>query len=287
MSNLKEFDTNKRWTAEVRTTRRITPEKADEVRNIRLYIPGTGFAYQVGQSVGIIIPGPHAFGNATHMRLYSIADACPDPDGGTEIDLCVRRCFYIDEVSGERFPGVASNALCDARPGDQFILTGPYRSQFKMPPESSCNVLMIGTGTGIAPFRAFLKEAYERHSGWQGQVRLYYGARTGMEVLYQNNHNDDLSNYYDQATYQAFSGLSRRPGLQGEGDALQSTLKEHAQEIWTLVQEPNTYVYLAGLERISSALDQLMSELAGSASRWRWMRQDLRDQGRWSEILYV
>ena len=66
----------------------------------------------------------------------------------TLISLCVRRCFYIDDVSGERFPGVASNFLCNAQSGATVQLTGPYGRQFLPPKDSSCNLLMIGVGTG-------------------------------------------------------------------------------------------------------------------------------------------
>jgi ferredoxin--NADP+ reductase len=287
MTSLNEYDVSKRWTAVVQDSQRITPERTDEVRNILLQVREPGFPYQVGQSVGVLIPGPHAFGNPFHMRLYSIADGHSDADGGTEIELCVRRCFYLDEVSGERYAGVASNALCDARPGDAFTLTGPFKSPFSMPPSDSNNLLMIGTGTGVAPFRALVREIYSHHPNWHGQVRLYYGARTGMEILYQNDQNDDMAQYYDQATYQAIAGLSQRPVLGGEADAIQRTVQEHAQDIWTLIQDENTYVYLAGLERISDALDKVMPEVAGSAGRWRWARQELREQGRWSELLYI
>ena len=45
----------------------------------------------------------------------------------------MRRCFYIDEVSGERYPGVASNYLCDLRPDDTLTITGPYGQAFEAP----------------------------------------------------------------------------------------------------------------------------------------------------------
>ena len=95
----------------------------------------------------------------------------------------------------------------------------------------------------------------------------------------------DLALYYDQVTFKAFEGLSRRPWV-GEDDAIERTLQQHAQDIWDLLQEDNTFVYVAGLERISTALDKAMSEAASSESRWRWTRQDLMQQGRWSELLY-
>ena len=156
MANLNDYDISKTWQAVVKSSHRITPDKADEVRHLVLHVSDTGFDYQVGQSVGVLIPGPHPFGNHQHLRLYSIA-------GGTKnsatksvaLDLCVRCCFYIDEVSGERYPGISSNLLCDAKPGDKVLLTGPYGSHFKIPEYNNGNLLMIGTGTGIAPFRAF------------------------------------------------------------------------------------------------------------------------------------
>jgi len=286
MANLNDYDVTKIWSAEVKSSQRITPEHTDEVRSLLLHITDAGFSYQVGQSVGVLIPGPHPFGNARHLRLYSIAGGADNPVGqGIDIELCVRRCFYIDEVSGERYPGIASNRLCDAQPGDRVLLSGPYGSQFRVPADNRSNLLMIGTGTGIAPFRAFLQQVYERHPDWKGQVRLYYGARTGMETLYHNDRNDDLAHYYDQGTFRAIDGLSRRPWL-GEENAIEQTLQQHAQDIWALMQDDHTFVYLAGLERISAAMDKTMAEAAGSGSRWRWVRQDLIQQGRWSELLY-
>lgn len=286
MANLKEYDTSKTWRGVITASQRITPAKMDEVRNLTIHIADANFNYQVGQSIGVIIPGPHPFGNANHLRLYSIAGASPTPvECGTAFDLCVRRCFYVDEVSGERYPGIASNRLCDAKHGEQIILTGPYGGLFKVPMNNDGNLLMIGTGTGIAPFRAFLQQVYKQHGEWKGQVRLYYGARTGMEVLYHNEKNTDLSLYYDQATFKAFEGLSKRPWLD-EGNAIEQTLHQHAKDIWQLIQDEHTYVYLAGLERISTALDEVMAKTIDSSSRWRWTRQDLTEHGRWFELLY-
>ncbi len=120
----------------------------------------------------------------------------------------MRRCFYVDEVSGERYPGIASNFLCNAQVGDRLTVSGPYASPFKMPLDNRANLLMIGTGTGVAPFRAFVQLIYERRGGWLGQVRLYYGGRTGLDLMYANDEVTDLSNYYDQKTFQAFKALA-------------------------------------------------------------------------------
>ena len=54
-------------------------------------------------------------------------------------------------------------------------------------------------GTGIAPFRAFVKHLYRDIGDWRGQVRLFYGARSGLELLYMN---DEV----DAATTQILNG---------------------------------------------------------------------------------
>ena len=286
MANLNDYDISNTWEATIRSSERITPENTDEVRNLVLSIDSPGFEYKDGQSVGVLIPGPHEFGNQQHLRLYSIAGGRPHPGGtGVDIDLCVRRCFYIDEVSGERYPGVASNRLCDATAGERFTLTGPYGSHFRVPMDNRSNLVMVGTGTGIAPFRAFLQQIYQRQSSWKGQVRLYYGAKSGMDLLYRNERNDDLVNYYDEATFKAFEGLSRRPWMD-ESNAIDRTLEQNAEEIWSLMQDDNTYVFIAGLEKAEQVLDQKMAQAAGSETRWRLVRQIMKEQNRWSELLY-
>lgn len=271
----------------VKDTRRITPATAEEVRHLAIQVLDPGFQFVEGQSVGVVVPGPHPFGNPYHVRRYSIANARSAPrDDGVSLDLLVRRCFYLDEVSGERLPGIASNYLCDAKPGDRLTISGPYLSPFKMPLDNRANLLMIGTGTGIAPFRAFIQLIYERRGGWLGQVRLYYGGRTGLDLMYANDETSDLADYYDAATFKAFKSLAERP-MMSSSDALEQGLGEHAQEAWGLMRDAATHVFVAGLGRIALALDKVMSEQAGSAEAWKSVKQRLIDEKRWSELVYT
>lgn len=268
----------------VQTTARITPETTEEVRQIVLRVPESSLYFLEGQHVGVLVPGPHAFGNKAHHRYYTIANA-RDGDGGVDLELLVRRCFYIDDVSGEQYPGVASNFLCDARPGDPVTLTGPYRSPFRIPADNTCNLLLLGTGTGIAPFRAFLRHIYEKQKGWKGKVRLYYGARTGTELLYMNDQNDDLTQYYDQKTFQAIQAV-HNPLLGDESEALKRGIEDNAKEIWKLIQDPKTHVYLAGLEKNAAVFDGVMAGQAGSEAKWQAVKDRLLAEKRWSELTY-
>lgn len=280
------FSANDITEAIIQTTRRITPESTAEVRQIVLRINSPALYFLEGQNIGVLTPGPHPYGNKTHHRYYTIANARESADGdGVELELLVRRCFYIDDVSGEEYPGEASNFLCNAQPGDKISLTGPHRSPFQIPADTTCNLLMLGTGTGIAPFRAFLRRIYDEQLQWNGKVRLFYGARTGTEMLYMNDLNQDLATYYDQATFQAIQSLSKGV-LKDEGDALQSGVEANAVEIWNLLQDPKTYVYLSGLQKIAAAFDTCMARMAGSETQWQAFKQTLIEDQRWSELTY-
>ncbi len=144
--HLSEYDISNPCTAKLLKSERITPKTEGEVRHLVLELPEGDFDFVEGQSIGVLVPGPHEFGNAYHFRLYSIASSRKGDDGKcNSISICVRRCFYIDEISGERFPGIASNYLCDAKPGDPIRIAGPYGAHFNIPTDPSVNLLMIGT----------------------------------------------------------------------------------------------------------------------------------------------
>lgn len=281
-----EYDISHPYKAQVISNERLTPADTDEVRHLVLSIPDATFHFVEGQSIGVLAPPSGDFGNEHHFRLYSIASS-REGEGGhlSEISLCVRRCYYVDEVSGERHPGVASNYLCDRKPGDELQITGPYGRQFQAPKDNHCNILMIGVGTGIAPFRAFIKHIYEDRKEWKGQVRLYYGARTGVDLLYMNKEKNDLGLYYDQDTFKAFEALSARPHFDEPPD-LERRLMDNALEVWSMIQDPETYIYVSGLASLEESLDRIMTALAGSESDWQQLKKKLIAEHRWSTLFY-
>ena len=67
--------------AVVVSSQRITPETTDEVRQIVLRIDEPAFYFLEGQNIGVMAPGPHPFGNKTHHRYYTIANARGDASG--------------------------------------------------------------------------------------------------------------------------------------------------------------------------------------------------------------
>jgi len=285
--NLNEYDISNTYEAIVTRNERLTPENSqDEVRHIVLNINDPSFIYVEGQSIGVVVPGPHEFGNPYHFRLYSIASTRQGEDSNlAEMSLCVRRCFYIDEVSGERYKGIASNYLCDAQPGKAIDITGPYGRQFVIPRDNDANLLMIGVGTGIAPFRAFIKHVFDERRQWNGKVRLFYGAKTGLDLLYMNDLKNDIGQYYSQDTFKAIEALSPRPSVDAPA-AMDRSLEDNAEEIWEMIQDPKTQVYIAGLTKISETLTKAMTNIAGSEAAYRQKREEMMQQNRWAELLY-
>lgn len=284
---LDEYSKDRQFAATVLSSERITPEEAEaEIRELVLEVDRADLRYAAGQSIGVVIPGPHELGHEHHFRLYSVADTLAHSEAGKPcIRIAVRRVTYIDDYSGERFDGISSNYLCDRRPGDELRITGPYGYAFEVPEDKDANLILIGVGTGIAPFRAFVKHIYQDVRDWRGKVRLFYGAHTGLELIYMNQHRDDFALYYDEDTFKAFSALSPRPNW-ADPIAWDYCLEERSEEILEMLDDPKTYVYIAGLETVREQLDEVFARMTGSAQRWEKRRAELVAGGRWTELLY-
>ncbi|MBI4742462.1 MAG: oxidoreductase [Betaproteobacteria bacterium] len=272
------------YSATLVSSYRITPASSpEEVKHLTFRTDELSFSSRTGQSIRVMAPGQ--FGNKYHSRLYSIADPVHTANSHSEFTLCVRRCSYIDDFNGEQYKGVASNFLCDLQPGDKMEFAGPFGLAFSVPKDKSANLLMIGMGTGIAPFRAFIRHIYEKEGGWKGQVRLFYGARNGLEMLYMNDENNDLANYYDQPTFKAFQAISPRPAFAAPA-ALDEAIKQSAGEVWKLLGESNTHVYIAGATPMLVMVEAALADLAGPGTAWQNKKSELASSGRWNEILY-
>lgn len=284
---LDDYSKENQFDATVVSSERITQEGSDaEVRELVLEVEAAGFEYSIGQSIGVVIAGPHELGHDTHFRLYSVADTpSVSNDGKPRITIAVRRVDYIDEYSGERYAGISSNYLCDRQAGDTISVTGPYGYAFEVPEDREANLVLIGAGTGIAPFRAFVKHIYQDIKDWKGKVRLFYGARTGLELFYMNEQRDDFALYYDEDTFEAFSALSPRPNW-ADPIAWDYCLEDRSGEILEMLEDPKTHVYLAGKQEVRAELDKVFSRMSGSDERWEAMREKLVADGRWTELLY-
>lgn len=284
MARLADLNTDNQYKATVKKTERLTPPDTEEVRELLLEVDKPGFEFQIDQSFGVLVKAPGDFGNQYHHRLYSVADLPARTNGKQQLTMLVKRCNYVDEFSGELQHGVASNYLCDRKPGDEITITGPHKLPFKMPDDKTANLILIGMGTGIAPFRAFIKHIYKEEGGWKGKVRLFYGARSGLELLYLNDQDGDLTNYYDKDTFEAFKAVSPRPAW-SDPIALDKAIEERAVEIVEMLSQANTYVYVAGYEKILELLNKAFANILGE-EKWETRKAELRAGDKWAEVIY-
>lgn len=114
-------------------------------------------------------------------RLYSISSspqAFPD-----EVHVTVRSVRY--EAKGRDRYGVCSVQLAERiQPGDTLPVYIQHNDNFKLPENGDTPIIMIGPGTGVAPFRAFLGEREE--AGATGKTWLFYGDQHfATDFLYQ------------------------------------------------------------------------------------------------------
>jgi ferredoxin--NADP+ reductase len=180
---------------------------------------------------------------------------------------------------------VGSNYLCDRKVGDRITITGPFDLPFTVPEDKHANLIMIGMGTGIAPFRAFVKHIYHHEKDWKGKIRLFYGARSGLELLYLNQKDGDLTQYYDQATFEAFHALSPRPHWEAPIE-LDKAIEMRASEIVEMLSQTATYIYVAGYEKIRGMLDKAFTNILGSKGKWETRKAELVAGKKWAEIIY-
>jgi ferredoxin--NADP+ reductase len=100
-----------------------------------------------------------------------------------------------------------------------------------------------------------------------------------------NDHHNDIAEYLDEDTFRAIEALSPRPHW-NDPPALDEALKAHEEEVWRLLQQPDTWIYVAGIAEVGEMLDRVLAEFAGSQEGWARRKAELIAGGRWTEIVY-
>jgi ferredoxin--NADP+ reductase len=267
-------------TARVVSNDRLTPRGHDEVRHIVLDLDGLDLEYREGQSLGILVPGADFRGRTQKLRLYSIASTRRGDDGrGRTASLCVKRVVYEDPRTGIPRRGVASNYLCDLEPGDAVAVSGPVGKGFLLPENPASNLILVATGTGIAPFRAFLRRIYLERPEWSVPVvNLFFGTRTAAECLYR----EELEAFLDYPGFHFTTAFSREESTRDGGRTyVQHRMAEQITTLWDLLQRDDTYLYICGLKGMESGISavfQAHAEAQGVA--WAPFFKTLQKSGR-------
>ena len=248
--------------------------------------------YVEGQSIGIIPDGEDANGKPHKLRLYSIASTRHgDNLEDKTVSLCVRQLQY--EKDGETINGVCSSFLCDIEPGSKVKITGPVGKEMLLPSDEEANVIMLATGTGIAPMRAYLSRMFEPGEraknpdyAFRGKAWLFMGVPKTPNLLYEDDFQRYLSEYPDNFRYT--KAISReQENSKGGRMYIQDRVLEHADEIFALIEDPKTHVYMCGLKGMEPGIDEAMAAAAAAKGLdWSTLRPQLKKADRWHVETY-
>lgn len=249
---------------------------ANETHHIVLDFGTMPFPVLEGQSIGIIPPGTDAAGKPHHARQYSIASPRNgERPGYNNLSLTVKR--VVEDHQGKAVKGVASNYLCDLKPGDTVQVIGPFGASFLMPNHPKSNIVMICTGTGSAPMRAMTEWRRRlRQSGKfeGGKLMLFFGARTQAELPYFGPLQKLPKDFIDISF--AFSRETGKPKRY-----VQDLLRERAADLAALLKDPNTCFYVCGLKSMEEGVVMALRDIANDAGiGWDNVAPALKREGR-------
>ncbi|XP_073142478.1 ferredoxin--NADP reductase, leaf-type isozyme, chloroplastic [Henckelia pumila] len=245
--------------------------------------------YREGQSIGVIPEGVDKNGKPHKLRLYSIASSALGDFGDSKtVSLCVKRLVYTND-QGEIVKGVCSNFLCDLKPGSEVKITGPVGKEMLMPKDPNANIIMLGTGTGIAPFRSFLwKMFFEKHEDYKfnGLAWLFLGVPTSSSLLYKEEFEKMQEKFSDNFRLD-FAVSREQVNAKGEKMYIQTRMAEYAEELWEMLKKDNTYIYMCGLKGMEKGIDDIMVSLAAKDGiDWIDYKKQLKKGEQWNVEVY-
>jgi benzoyl-CoA 2,3-dioxygenase component A len=251
---------------------RLTDADSDsDVRHIILDLGKLPFPVLEGQSVGIIPPGTDENGNPHLPRLYSVSS----PRDGerpnfNNLSLTIKR----------EDRGICSNYACDLKSGDTVNITGPFGATFLMPSDPNARILMICTGTGSAPFRAFTMRRQRETPSARGSLTLAFGARRPAELPYFGP-----LKKVPEAFMKKMFAFSRQDGAAKQ--YVQDSLRKEADHVAEFLTDAGGHIYVCGLKAMEHGVEEALSDIArGVGLDWAKVRDTMREDGRYHVETY-
>ncbi|MDQ8199348.1 sulfite reductase subunit alpha [Pelagicoccus enzymogenes] len=186
-------------------------------------------------------------------RLYSISSSPKAHENEVHVTVGVVRY----DAHGRARKGVCSNFLADHKGEDPVRIYFHHTKTFKLPTDTSLPVIMVGPGTGIAPFRAFLEERAATQSS--GKNWLFFGDQhAASDFLYQ----DQLSEYQASGVLTKLDTAFSRD--QEKKVYVQDRMREQGAELYEWL-EAGGHFYVCGdasrmAKDVDTALHQVIAE---------------------------
>jgi sulfite reductase (NADPH) flavoprotein alpha-component len=212
-------------------------------------------------------------------RLYSIASSRKRV--GEEVHVTVDVLGY--EAFGHAHSGAASGFLAALEEGATAPVYIEANERFRVPTDASRDIIMVGPGTGVAPFRGFVQERAE--TGASGHNWLLFGAQHfNRDFLYQTEWQDTLRTGELHRLDLAFSRD------QADKIYVQSRLREHGRDVYDWLQS-GAHFYVCGAiamgKDVHAALLEIVSQHGGlDADGASEYLTRLQSEGRYSRDVY-
>lgn len=253
---------------------RVTAADHDsDTHHVVLDFGSSPFPVLEGQSIGILPPGVDTRGRPHHARQYSISS----PRDGerpkyNNLSLTVKR--VTSDYDGKPMRGVASNYVCDLQKGDQVRVIGPFGGTFLMADDPKANLLMVCTGTGSAPMRAMTERRRRQRAAGDGQLMLFFGARTEDELPYFGPLTSLPKDFIDINL-----AFSRTPGQPKK--YVQDLMRERVDAVARLLADAATHIYVCGLRGMEDGvMDALRFAADSRGLAWKDLHPRLKAEGR-------
>ena len=213
-------------------------------------------------------------------RLYSIASSPKAHPREVHLTVSAVRWNGADRQR----TGVGSCYLADfAKPGDVVPVFIQKSHDFAVPTNDEAPTIMVGPGTGIAPFRAFLEEREAR--GAKGRNWLFFGdQKRATDFLYE----DQVADWQRQGVLTRLDTAFSRD--QAEKIYVQHRMRENAVELWSWL-EAGAHFYVCGdakrmAKDVEETLLQIAAEQGGKGEGARAWLDRLVRSGRYQRDVY-
>ena len=253
----------------------VEHDQTAAVHKLMLNLLPEGRTFEPGTDIAIMPPDAQAI---EIPRRYTI-----EAVGEVPFEASIDITLYVREPGGPT-AHPAAHYLLQRALGDEVTLHGPLTDPFHPPLGSRSNMILIGAGTGMVPFRWLARKIQALQLDWMGKVLMLEGAETGTENLYQNRPLLDADQYFDEASRRAFEALKTRYSAVAY-DAGPSPAA-YREAMWRLMGQGKVTVYLAGYRVVAEALDEAMAGHLRLPGRWEDAKATLKKTGRWREFLY-
>jgi cytochrome P450/NADPH-cytochrome P450 reductase len=140
------------------------------------------------------------------------------------------------------YKGICSNYLASRRAGETIHATvRETKAGFRLPDDASVPIIMIGPGTGLAPFRGFLQEraAQKAKGATLGSAMLFFGCRhPDQDFLYA----DELKAFEAEGITELHTAFSR---AEGPKTYVQNQVAAKSERVWSLIEQ-GAVIYVCG-----------------------------------------